>query len=292
MSGLRRAPGPSTFRSRVRAMTETFRQPPREPLLNVPGSVAVIVVVLVVIHLVRSFVLTPSQDAQVILLFAFIPVRYAEIARQAGFPGGAWAEAWTPVTYALIHGSGTHLVFNAVWLAAFGSALARRFGAARFTVFSALAAAAGAGAHWLVHPDDLVPVVGASAAISAHMAAVARFMFQAGGPLRANRRDPGVWQADAVPLAGIVRDRRVLGFLGIWFVLNLVFGLGAIPMGGGEADVSIAWEAHLGGFVFGLLAFSLFDPPADERLRRAREAMPPMPTVPAPAHRPPPDGGT
>ena len=64
----------------------------------------------------------------------------------------------------------------------------------------------------------------------------------------------------------------MLGFLAVWFVLNLVFGLASGPLTG-EENVSVAWEAHLGGFVFGLLAFSLFDPPADERMRRAREAM-------------------
>jgi membrane associated rhomboid family serine protease len=273
----------------ARAMTDFPRTPPREPVFNVPAAVSALIAVLVAVHLTRTYVLDPAQDGQVILLFAFIPIRYAEEARQIGFPGGIWAEGWSPFTYALIHGNATHLLFNVVWLAAFGSALARRFGASRFLAFSALASAAGAGAHYLVHPDELIPVVGASAAISAHMAAVSRFMFQAGGPLRANRRDPRVWQAEAVTLPGIFRDRRVLGFLAVWFGLNLLFGLGAVPMAGGEESVSIAWEAHVGGFLFGLIAFSLFDPPADERMRRALAAMPPPPPFRMPAQRPPPD---
>jgi membrane associated rhomboid family serine protease len=256
-------------------MSDYSVPPRREPLLNLPASVSVLIAVLVVVHLVRVYVLTPVQDGNVILLFAFIPIRYAEVAREAGFPGGLWAELWTPFTYALIHGGATHLVFNVVWLAAFGSALARRFAGPRFLLFSALGAAAGAGVHYLAHPEELVPVVGASAAISAHMAAVSRFMFQAGGPLQAGRRDPRVWQAEAVSLAGILRDRRVLGFLGVWFALNLLFGLGAVPAGPGEEGASIAWEAHLGGFLFGLLAFSMFDPPAGERLRRVAASMPP-----------------
>jgi membrane associated rhomboid family serine protease len=50
----------------------------------------------------------------------------------------------------------------------------------------------------------------------------------------------------------------VLIFLGVWFVVNLGFGLGTLPgdFGGG----SIAWQAHIGGFIAGLLLFPLFDP--------------------------------
>ncbi len=245
--------------------------PPREPLFNMPRSVTVLIVAMVAVHLLRTYGLSPSQDRQLILVFSFIPVRYSEIARTYGFPGGTLAEIWSPVTYGFLHGGAAHLIFNAVWLAAFGSALARRFGGGRFLLFSALATVAGAAVHYLAHSEDFAPVVGASAAISGHMAAVSRFMFQAGGPLRANRRDPAVWQADAVTLPGILSDRRVLGFLAVWFGLNLLFGLGAAPIAGEGA--SIAWEAHIGGFVFGLLAFSLFDPPADVRARRALEAL-------------------
>ena len=253
-------------------MLDAPTRPPREPILNMPTSVTALIAVMALVHLVRVYLLSPLQDGQVILLFSFIPVRYLPEAQAAGFPGGAWAEIWSPVTYGLLHGSLTHILFNSVWLAAFGSALARRFGGGRFLLFTALATAAGAAAHYLAHADDMIPVVGASAAVSGHMAAVSRFMFQAGGPLRANRRDPAVWRAEAVPLAGIVSDRRVLGFLAVWFGLNLAFGLGSTTFTGEEA--SIAWEAHIGGFVFGLLAFSLFDPPARERERRASRHVP------------------
>jgi membrane associated rhomboid family serine protease len=45
----------------------------------------------------------------------------------------------------------------------------------------------------------------------------------------------------------------------VWFGLNIVFGLPAIGAGLG-ASGAIAWEAHVGGFITGLLLFSLFDP--------------------------------
>jgi membrane associated rhomboid family serine protease len=47
-------------------------------------------------------------------------------------------------------------------------------------------------------------------------------------------------------------------FLGSWFVINLVFGLVAGPLG--VTDASIAWEAHVGGLLAGLVLFPLLDP--------------------------------
>ena len=54
-----------------------------------------------------------------------------------------------------------------------------------------------------------------------------------------------------------LRDRRVLAFLGVWFGLNVLFGLGSLSMSGNEQTV--AWQAHVGGFLAGLLLFTMFD---------------------------------
>jgi membrane associated rhomboid family serine protease len=45
-----------------------------------------------------------------------------------------------------------------------------------------------------------------------------------------------------------------------WFLANFLFG--AIPAPLGVTDATVAWEAHIGGFLIGLLAFRWFDPPA------------------------------
>ena len=68
----------------------------------------------------------------------------------------------------------------------------------------------------------------------------------------------------ALPLSAVLRDPRVLIFLGVWFGLNLLFGLGSLGVDGG--DQAIAWQAHIGGFLAGLLAFALFDPVKTARL--------------------------
>ena len=58
---------------------------------------------------------------------------------------------WTFVTYAFLHADLNHLIFNLVWLLAFGPPIARRFGAVRFLVFCRATAAAGALAHLVTH---------------------------------------------------------------------------------------------------------------------------------------------
>jgi len=59
-------------------------------------------------------------------------------------------------------------------------------------------------------------------------------------------------------LLATLRDPRFLIFLGVWIGLNALFGLGSTSMVGDGQE--IAWQAHIGGFVAGLLLFTAFDP--------------------------------
>lgn len=230
----------------------------REPLFNVPGVVLGLVIVFVIIHVVRLWVLTDEQDVAALLLFAFIPIRY-ESSVGAAFPGGVAADVWTFVTYAFLHGNWPHVILNTLWLLPFGSALARRFGAVRFMLFFTVTAAAGALAHLLTNAGEQSPVIGASAVVSGAMAAAMRFAFQRGGPLGFFRGpEDEAYRVPALPLTGIFRDGRVIAFVVLWFGINFLFGTGTVPVPGEEE--SIAWEAHIGGFLAGLLLFSLFDP--------------------------------
>src|SRR5262244_3187416 len=202
-----------------------FDQPRRERMLNVPAVVVALLVVLGVIQALLMFVLTAEQTTEFLLLFAFIPARYdASVLPDVAWPGGWAADIWTFVTYALIHADLSHLVFNCVWLLAFGSPVAQRFGSLRFMAFMALTAAAGAAVHLLTHFDELLPMVGASAAISGAMAAAARFAFQRGGPLEMWRDRAEACRVPAAPLSSSLRDRRVIAFLLIWFGVNILFG--------------------------------------------------------------------
>jgi membrane associated rhomboid family serine protease len=62
----------------------------------------------------------------------------------------------------------------------------------------------------------------------------------------------------ALSLWRALRNGRVLAFLAIWFGVNILFGATSLSLGGEGA--SVAWQAHIGGFLAGLLLFSLFDP--------------------------------
>jgi membrane associated rhomboid family serine protease len=233
----------------------------REPILNVPPVVTMLLAVLAVMHAVRVWLLTDDVDRVLVWSLAFVPARYDASALTDGIlPGGSGAEIWSFFTYALLHADWMHFGFNAVWLLAFASPLARRFGAARFLLFFATTVAAGALAYLLAHAGALAPMIGASAGISGMMGAAARFAFEPGGSLdmwRRNREEAD--RIPAAPLLAALRNPRVITFVAVWFGLNLLFGLGSVSFSVGEPQ-NIAWEAHAGGFLAGLLLFSLFDP--------------------------------
>ena len=230
---------------------------PREPILTLPGALTAYVVLIAAIHL---RVLLPAElENWTIDVFGFIPRRYDSTLLQIEFPGGTGAKAWTFVTYSLLHASLSHIFFNVLWLLPFGSALARRFGATRFYVFMAVTAAAGALAHLLTHEHAIAPMIGASASVSGAMAAAIRFAFVKGSFLSFNRGDADeAAKVPALSLLRALRDPRVLGFLAVWFGVNIIFGMGSISIG--SEGASVAWQAHIGGFVAGLILFALFDP--------------------------------
>ncbi len=123
----------------------------------------------------------------------------------------------------------------------------------------AVTAAAGALAHLVTHEHAVAPMIGASASVSGAMAAAIRFAFVRGSFLSFSRGDAAAAaRVPALSLLRALRDPRVVGFLAVWFGINIVFGVGSIAIGTDGA--SVAWQAHIGGFFAGLLLFSLFDP--------------------------------
>jgi membrane associated rhomboid family serine protease len=240
----------------------------REPLFNIPPVVVAVLALLAFIHAVRTLLLSDDQDIEFLLSFAFIPARYDTSVMLGGaLPGGFGAEVWSFVSYSLIHADWTHFGVNAVWLLPFGSALARRFGVLRFIAFYVVTAAAGAGLHLATHAGEQFPMIGASAAISGLMAAAMRFAFQRGGPLGLLRgNDAQAYRVPAIPLNRVLSDKRVLIFLAVWFGINILFGLGSASgsLSITGSDQPIAWQAHIGGFLAGLLLFSWFDPKPNE----------------------------
>lgn len=229
---------------REQARREPPHEPPHEPMFNLPGVVLALIAVCVGAHLVRVWLLTPQQDFELILRFAFIPLRYS---------GGYALDAdafLAPLTYSLLHGGWGHLAVNTIWLAAFGSPLANRIGAGRFLLFWAATSLAAVALHYVLHVSDAAPLVGASGAISGMMGAAARFGFRID---RSHGRAAFAGRILSIPQ--VFASRMAVTFLGVWFAVNLAagFGFGA-PDGG-----TIAWEAHIGGFLAGFLLVRAFD---------------------------------
>ncbi len=231
---------------------------PREPILTLPPALTAYVLLLAIIHL--RVLLPPAWEEWTNLVFGFIPKRYDTTLLDVSYPGGAGAKVWTFVTYSLLHANLSHIAFNVLWLLPFGSALARRFGAVRFYIFLAVTAAAGALAHLITNEHALAPMIGASASVSGAMAAALRFAFVRGSFLSFARGDAdAAARVPALSLWRALSNGRVLAFVAVWFGVNLIFGVGSIAIGMDEGQ-SVAWQAHIGGFLAGLLLFSLFDP--------------------------------
>jgi membrane associated rhomboid family serine protease len=228
--------------------------------------------------------LEPSADWQFVTRWAFVPARFsmrlghAELGEVLAAAFGPAASgmgvgdlpgplrmlvsqgtdaALTLATYGLLHGSWGHLLSNVLWLVVFGSPVARRLGDTRFLALMLVTSAAGALAQWLADPLELSPLIGASAAVSGATAAAARFVFQEGIRFGALGRDEAVRAIPAASLRQLFTNSRALAFIGIWFVANLLFGTGIVPLAGENA--SIAWQAHIGGFLAGLALFPLLD---------------------------------
>jgi membrane associated rhomboid family serine protease len=256
--------------------------PAREPILNLPGPVIWLSLLVVAIHAGRAL-LGDEADYRLVAWLSFVPLRLSlwldpsrlgeavdELARSA--PAETLAarlqlmrlliadggpKLWTLLTYALLHGSWLHLLSNAVWFAAFGSPVARRLGSGRFLSLLGLSAIGGALLHWVSRELDMLPLVGASAAVSGATAAAIRFVFSPGLSFGNLSDDLVVRAIPAEPIGGVWRNPRAMLFIAIWFATNILFGSGLVPIFGEET--SIAWEAHIGGFLAGLLLFPLLD---------------------------------
>ncbi|WOJ89670.1 rhomboid family intramembrane serine protease [Methylocapsa polymorpha] len=264
----------------------------KEKIFNVPTVIVSIIVILVLIEALCESI-SPRLYLEILQNFAFVPGRftfafdpdrvsaaYNAISQQGEeraqlerfFLGDGRPLWWTPLTYAFLHGGWLHVGLNCLWFVAFGSAVARRFGTPRFLLFCAATAIAGAAMHYVTHISDLQPVVGASAVVSGAMAAAVRFVFQPGAPLGQTLgfgeqpAEDHAYRLPALPLPEIFSNRSAISFLAFWFLANFLSGVVPGPLG--ITDATIAWEAHIGGFLVGLLAFRWFDAPPPLAARR------------------------
>ncbi|SFB37065.1 Membrane associated serine protease, rhomboid family [Rhizobium sp. NFR07] len=222
---------------------------PSPPAFNLPGILLASLALLVGLYVVQEYVLTGDQRLAFIVELAFTPIRYAYPLADQSYE---WL--WTPVTYSLLHGGVEHIAFNGLWLAAFGAPVVRRIGTVRYLLFWVFSAAASAFFHAAVHWGEETLLIGASGVVSALMGAACRFAFPSGGGYDRNfgHLHP------RLSIARALSNRTVLMFTGMWLAGNVLIAVG-LPLIGSDVG-EIAWDAHIGGFLFGFLLFSLFDP--------------------------------
>jgi membrane associated rhomboid family serine protease len=221
--------------------------PPRQPIFRSPAVVMWLIGGLAALHLAR--ISRPEDQADALVYeFGLYPLRYSRAFLESHManPGTLWERAVPFVSYMGLHGNWTHLIINCLWLLAFGPIVARRFGSVLFLFFFLVCGLAAAAFYLALNWGSPVPVVGASGAISGLMAAALRML-----PGQA----PWATQSEA-PLAPLF-SRQILVFSAIWAAINVMTAVTGLGMGGEGALV--AWQAHLGGFLAGLLLCPLFD---------------------------------
>ncbi len=226
----------------------------KEPFFRAPKVVLILIAILVGVHVA---ILLAGEDWQVWSLYAlsFIPAR---ISGDAPFPAIWGSQVWSFVTYGLLHADMMHLFFNSLWLLVFGSVVARRLGAFKFLVLACVSTIMGAVATLLTHWGEVAIVIGASGAVSGLMAAAIPLMYGAGLRLGDTYRMDIATVRPLRPLE-ILTNRRAFIFTLVWIAVTLFSGASGWTGASFMEEGRIAWEAHLGGFVAGLIAFYWLD---------------------------------
>lgn len=174
--------------------------------------------------------------------YSLVPCEYtSHCGAYAGTPSPLWLTLFTSM---FLHAGWAHILGNMLFLFVFGTHVERSMGRLRYLAFYLICGMAANAAEILTALGSNLPGLGASGAISGVLAAYLRLY-------------PGSRIRTLIPF-GIFFWRANVpawAFIAGWFVLQLVYGVGAI------SDVNaggVAYSAHVGGFVAGLLLVPLF----------------------------------
>jgi membrane associated rhomboid family serine protease len=170
-----------------------------------------------------------GQSDRATYAMGFIPARLSG----AGVPFAAIPAILTPLTATLVHSGPIHLGFNLLVFVWCGTAVERVLGKSGLIFLYFIGAYAAALAQWAVDPMGIVPMVGASGAISAVVGAFALSF----GRAKQVSRSPT-----------LNRWVNVIWLLAAWIVLQMMMGW----LAGGQGYL-LATPAHVGGFAAGLL---------------------------------------
>jgi membrane associated rhomboid family serine protease len=196
--------------------------------------------------------LSGSEMEALLYEHALVPARYFYPAW--GELEGLSAGDLTPfITNTFLHGGWLHIILNLWTFYIFGPALEDRLGPVRFLVLYLLAGIAASVAHAVFNASSEVPVLGASGAIAGVIAAYAL-------------RFPYAWVRVIFPILFIPLFFSIpaMLFAGLWFAMQVFQGASELmrPFAGAAG---IAWWAHIGGFIAGLILLVLLEPTGGSR---------------------------
>jgi membrane associated rhomboid family serine protease len=171
---------------------------------------------------------------------AFIPARF--------WIPGAWVfDLFTVVASMFLHGSLMHIGSNMLYLFIFGDNIEDRLGHGRYLVFYLLCGFLATYAHAIFSPGSRIPAIGASGAIAGVLGAYLLLFPHA-----------KVMTLLPVFVFLMVRELPAILILGLWFVLQLFSGVGSLGVRDAQDMGGVAYFAHIGGFVAGMVLIGLF----------------------------------
>jgi membrane associated rhomboid family serine protease len=159
-------------------------------------------------------------------------------------PGAVVPVTSTFLTSMFLHGDLFHLLGNMLFMWVFADNIEDRMGRFRFLIFYLLCGLCAAGVQVAVDPESRIPMIGASGAISGVMGAY-MLLF------------PRVRIMTVIPIFIFLQFVRLpaVVVLGLWFLFQILYSAMSDPAQGG-----VAWFAHIGGFVAGIVLLFVFLP--------------------------------
>lgn len=176
---------------------------------------------------------------QFIFTYGLVPARYTIPSMAAYFTSGQ--QIFSLLSFMFIHGGFFHLLGNMWSLYIFGDNVEDRLGSFRYLLFYLLCGFASGISHLVVNWHSQVPTIGASGAIAGVMGA---YMIS----FPRSRILTLIPMFISFPLVEV----PAVFFLAVWFIFQFLSAASTAGQGG------IAWWAHIGGFIFGIIFLRLF----------------------------------
>jgi len=208
------------------------------PTRNYPVVNSAIIGINVVVFLIQ--LLQGPGINRFIYIYGLVPARYS-IPQVAEYFTMS-QQIFSLVSFMFLHGSFWHILGNMWSLYIFGDNVEDRLGSIRYALFYLLCGIASGLSHLMLNLQSNVPTIGASGAIAGVMGAY--FILH-----------PRSKILTLIPIFFIPYFLNIPAyiFLGLWFLLQFINAAGSQGTAGG-----IAWWAHIGGFVFGIVFLKLF----------------------------------